>query len=133
VETDTTSIIDAAKDMTSVQCLDRGAEENAKGEEADLIAGRISGKWYNAAKTKVIDNKGDWTKELEAHCNSKGHSVRTAQRNMQIDDNWERVMGEESSRPTDRVVRDLQPIAPVPDWRKQRDLWQQLIKHRACA
>ncbi len=27
------------------------------------------------------------------------------------------------------IVRDLQPIAAIPDWRKQRVLWQQLTKH----
>jgi hypothetical protein len=27
------------------------------------------------------------------------------------------------------IVRDLQPIASIPDWRKQRVLWQQLTKH----
>jgi hypothetical protein len=29
-------------------------------------------------------------------------------------------------------VRDLQPIASIPDWRKQRVLWQQLTKHLPC-
>jgi hypothetical protein len=27
------------------------------------------------------------------------------------------------------IVRDLQPIATIPDWRKQRVLWQHLTKH----
>ncbi len=30
------------------------------------------------------------------------------------------------------IVRDLQPIASIPDWRKQRVLWQQLTKHLPC-
>ena len=30
------------------------------------------------------------------------------------------------------IVRDLQPIASIPDWRKQRVLWQQLTKHLSC-
>jgi hypothetical protein len=31
------------------------------------------------------------------------------------------------------IVRDLQPIASIPDWRKQRVLWQQLTKHLLCS
>ena len=31
------------------------------------------------------------------------------------------------------IVRDLQPIAAIPDWRKQRVLWQRLTKHLSCA
>jgi hypothetical protein len=30
------------------------------------------------------------------------------------------------------IVRELQPIASIPDWRKQRVLWQQLTKHLAA-
>ena len=30
------------------------------------------------------------------------------------------------------VLRDLQPIASIVDWRKQRILWQQLTKHILC-
>ena len=30
------------------------------------------------------------------------------------------------------VLRDLQPIASILDWRKQRVLWQQLTKHSLC-
>jgi hypothetical protein len=30
------------------------------------------------------------------------------------------------------VLRDLQPIASIVDWRKQRVLWQQLTKHTLC-
>ena len=30
------------------------------------------------------------------------------------------------------VLRDLQPIASILDWRKQRVLWQQLTKHTLC-
>lgn len=30
------------------------------------------------------------------------------------------------------VLRDLQPIASILDWRKQRVLWQQLTKHAPC-
>jgi hypothetical protein len=30
------------------------------------------------------------------------------------------------------ILRDLQPIASLPNWRKQRLLWQQLTKHRPC-
>jgi hypothetical protein len=30
------------------------------------------------------------------------------------------------------ILRDLQPIASIPDWRKQRVLWQQLTKHLPC-
>ena len=30
------------------------------------------------------------------------------------------------------IVRDLQPIASIPAWRKQRVLWQQLTKHLPC-
>src|SRR5271170_6488868 len=30
------------------------------------------------------------------------------------------------------IVRNLQPIASIPDWRKQRVLWQQLTKHLPC-
>ena len=31
------------------------------------------------------------------------------------------------------IVRDLQPIASIADWRKQRVLWQQLTKHLLSA
>ena len=30
------------------------------------------------------------------------------------------------------VLRDLQPIASILDWRKQRVLWQQFSKHALC-
>lgn len=30
------------------------------------------------------------------------------------------------------VLRDLQPIASILDWRKQRVLWHQLTKHALC-
>jgi hypothetical protein len=30
------------------------------------------------------------------------------------------------------VLRDLQPIASIVDWRKQRVLWQHLTKHSLC-
>lgn len=30
------------------------------------------------------------------------------------------------------VLRDLQPIASILDWRKQKVLWQQLTKHAPC-
>jgi hypothetical protein len=30
------------------------------------------------------------------------------------------------------MLRDLQPIASIVDWRKQRVLWQQLTKHFLC-
>jgi hypothetical protein len=30
------------------------------------------------------------------------------------------------------VLQDLQPIASIVDWRKQRILWQQLTKHTLC-
>jgi hypothetical protein len=30
------------------------------------------------------------------------------------------------------VLRELQPIASILDWRKQRVLWQQLTKHTPC-
>jgi hypothetical protein len=30
------------------------------------------------------------------------------------------------------VLRDLQPIASIVDWRKQRVLWQQVTRHTLC-
>jgi hypothetical protein len=30
------------------------------------------------------------------------------------------------------ILRDLQPIASILDWRKQRVLWQQFTKHSLC-
>jgi hypothetical protein len=30
------------------------------------------------------------------------------------------------------ILRELQPIASIVDWRKQRILWQQLTKHTLC-
>ena len=30
------------------------------------------------------------------------------------------------------ILRELQPIASILDWRKQRVLWQQLTKHTLC-
>jgi hypothetical protein len=101
VTDDATNISDAAKELTLDQCLERGAEENAKGkaeaksaDDARLRAmthNRNSGDWYIAANAKADEEGKPWGEVLKAHCEARGESERTAYENIRIAKHWGRA------------------------------------------